>query len=76
MKSDGSGAIGNNNSGLPVYPFVGTGAYVDLGYGFNTGKIGVSLYPPKYAAAYSSTNLPWFFAPALTIQYASATLSQ
>jgi hypothetical protein len=70
MKSDGTGAIGNNNGGTPIYPFVGTGAYVDLGYGFNTGKVGVSLYAPKYAAAYSSTGLPWFFAPQLETQFA------
>ncbi len=49
----GSGAIG---TGAARYPFVGQGAYVDMGYGFN-----MLAAPPRYGAATAAA--PWFFVP-------------
>ena len=57
MKQDGSGAIGAANSANGViYPYVGQGAYVDLGYGF-----GLPINADPFAAAFKSSTLPWFF---------------
>lgn len=50
--------IGKNNSKAGVvYPYVGQGAYVDLGYGFSL------LNPVFYSPDFSSSALPWFFTP-------------
>jgi prepilin-type N-terminal cleavage/methylation domain-containing protein len=63
--ASGSNLIGNNNA---TYPFVGQGAYVDLGYGFiatRTTPAGAAAPPalpaPAFANAYSSATKPWFF---------------
>ena len=74
MNSNGTGAVGTNNA-LPtvVYPYVGQGAYVDLGYGFNTRFNPPGLPAPVYAAAFASSPAPWFFEPqALHDVYASS----
>jgi hypothetical protein len=66
MKTDGSGLIGNFTT---TYPYVGQGAYVDLGYGydgrFNVGSPPGPLFPaPKYASSSSPTTAAsWFFTP-------------
>lgn len=50
--------IGKNNSKTGVvYPYVGQGAYVDLGYGFGLPN------PVFYSPDFSSSALPWFFTP-------------
>ncbi len=55
--------IGNGSSN---FPFVGQGAYVDLGYGFDAPvelqSLRVLQLPePKFATAYASSMKPWFF---------------
>ncbi len=69
MDDDGSGFIGNGNSAAtPTFPFVGQGAYVDLGYGFDARRLAAvppfpaELPSPRFATAFSSSTLPWFFA--------------
>lgn len=60
MKSDGSGAIGAGNAaGNPLFPYVGQGAFVDMGYGYATN----TTTPPVFAAPFASSALPWFFTP-------------
>jgi prepilin-type N-terminal cleavage/methylation domain-containing protein len=49
----GSGAIG---TGAARFPFVGQGAYVDMGYGSN-----MLAAPPRFGAATAAA--PWFFVP-------------
>jgi prepilin-type N-terminal cleavage/methylation domain-containing protein len=61
--------IGNGNADpSPDFPFVGQGAYVDLGYGYN--ELGKNLTPPinnpylptpRFANAFTSSTIPWFF---------------
>jgi hypothetical protein len=64
MKTNGSGLVGNNNAGSNVtYPYVGQGAYVDLGYGYNTRFTPAALPTPNYAPAFTSSAQPWFFEP-------------
>jgi len=62
-----SGAIGNRNGTTTVqFPFVGQGAFVDLGYGYDARRppAFVNLPSPVFAAAYSSSAVtPWFFVP-------------
>ena len=51
--STGNGSIGHSNQTTAVYPFVGQGAYVDLGYGYvpnRTTPTGAAA-PPATAAA-------------------------
>ena len=74
MHTDNMGNVnGIGNSGtvtLSSAPYVGQGAYVDLGYGydprfrdFGTG-LGIGVFPlPKYATAFASAAAPWFFYP-------------
>jgi hypothetical protein len=61
MKLDGSGAIG---TAATTFPYVGQGAYVDMGYGFDP-RWGAAalLAPPRYVNQYSSAAQPWFFTP-------------
>jgi hypothetical protein len=55
MNSDGSGFIGRKNTDNKVeYPYVGQGAYVNLGYGYG-------MPAPKYDTAFLSSSTPWFF---------------
>jgi len=58
----------NASSTNAKFPYVGQGAYVDLGYGFDDrfrfspGTTG--MFPsPLYAAAYASSSASWFFMP-------------
>lgn len=64
MGSNGTGAIGTSAN---RFAFVGQGAYVDLGYGYDknfTVGPNAPLFPaPKYASAYASSVPPWFFTP-------------
>jgi hypothetical protein len=64
MSSDnmGSGAIGTDNE---TFPYIGQGAYVDLGYGFTMRAAPpAGLPPPVYASPMFSTSMPpWFFVP-------------
>jgi hypothetical protein len=71
MEDDGTGFIGAGNSDTnPTFPFVGQGAYVDLGYGYN--ELAKNLSPavanapflpvPRFANAFTSSTIPWFFA--------------
>jgi hypothetical protein len=59
---------GNNASDSGAFPFIGQGAYVDLGYGYNRlarTALGFSseyLPTPKFANEFSSSTTPWFFA--------------
>jgi hypothetical protein len=69
----GSAAGIGNRSPSPAkqYPYVGQGAYVDLGYGYdpaftsiNTPPGGLGFFPPPvYASNYQSSVDPWFFVP-------------
>ncbi len=80
MKTDGSGAIGSNAS-AKNFLYVGQGAYVDLGYGYDQafqvdqshyGSPGVPYFPkPKYFSNYASSIDPWFFARCLCDVYDS-----
>jgi hypothetical protein len=65
MKSDGTSVIGTNNTVAGVvYPYVGQGAYVDLGYGYNyRASPPVSLPTPGYSASFASSSPSWFFDP-------------
>lgn len=72
MKDPGSGgAIGNGNGVTGVqFPYVGQGAFVDLGYGYDARRplaspsLPALLKSPVFATAYSSSAIiPWFFAP-------------
>ena len=64
MEVDGSGAIGTNAT---QFPFVGQGAYVDMGYGYDERwrpPLDPPLFPqPRYASAFSSSIPAWFFIP-------------
>jgi prepilin-type N-terminal cleavage/methylation domain-containing protein len=63
MKSNGTGAIGTNNTSNNVtYPYVGQGAYVDLGYGYNARYVTPGLPAPVYSSAFASSSPSWFFA--------------
>jgi hypothetical protein len=68
----GNGQIGSNpkpDVGSPQY--VGQGAYVDMGYGYDprfqlsiTPSVGIGMFPaPAYASAFASAVPPWFFNP-------------
>jgi len=67
MSSDNMGStlgIGNNNSNKQVvYMYVGQGAYVDMGYGYNPdSRLKSPFLPsPLFAASFSSSAMPWFF---------------
>ena len=64
MKS-GKSLIGWNNADTQVeYPFVGQGAYVDLGYGYGVidyPDIAFNSAPPPTPSDFSSSAAPWFF---------------
>lgn len=62
-----NGQIGTKTT---TYSYVGQGAYVDLGYGYdpsfnvNTPPGGKGFFPlPAYASSYQSSADPWFFTP-------------
>jgi hypothetical protein len=63
MRANGTGTIGSNNTNgsTLVYPYVGQGAYVDLGYGFNSRFSPPGLPAPVYSPSFSSSAPPWFF---------------
>ncbi len=62
MKPSGTGTIGGNNANNNVtYPYVGQGAYVDMGYGYNTRYNPPGLPTPSYASAFVSSAASWFF---------------
>ena len=59
----GVSKIGNSNgASSPTFPFVGQGAYVDLGYGYDARLTNPSLPIPQFAPAFSTATIPWFFA--------------
>ncbi len=70
MRVYGDGLIGNDNK---HFQYVGQGAYVDMGYGYDEHyRVNYVEYPgpppggpkfpkPKYAPAYASSIDPWFF---------------
>jgi prepilin-type N-terminal cleavage/methylation domain-containing protein len=68
LNTNGTSSIGRNNAGNPQFPFVGQGAYVDLGYGFDARRqalippLQAQLPVPQFASAFSSATVPWFFA--------------
>jgi hypothetical protein len=52
---------GNSNSNF-TFPFIGQGAYVDLGYGYDQRRMPNPQLPsPRFANQFSSATLPWFF---------------
>jgi hypothetical protein len=63
--TSGASTIGKNNSNNSVvYPFVGQGAYVDLGYGYDlrlAPPTGPGLPAVGYSSAYAASPAPWFF---------------
>ena len=70
MKLNGTGEIGTGNTSTsPTFPYMGQGAYVDLGYGYDVRWRGLSigaLKAPIYRQPdFVSSTGPWFFAPAL-----------
>ena len=55
MQSDGKGLVGQKNSNQNVmYPYVGQGAYVDLGYGYNSRFSPPGLPFPRYSSSFAS----------------------
>lgn len=58
--SNGSGRIG---TGSDVFPFMGQGAYVDLGYGYDSRSPSPALPAPLFHANYATATTPWFFTP-------------
>jgi hypothetical protein len=65
MRPNGSGAIGTNVSNSAFYPYMGQGAFVDMGYGYdkrwqNVGGTAM-LIAPRYATLFASAAPPWFF---------------
>jgi type II secretory pathway pseudopilin PulG len=57
---NGTGGTGQIGTGTTTFPFVGQGAYVDLGYGFDTRPPVVDLPSPDYATGINHVD-PWFF---------------
>jgi hypothetical protein len=61
MDDTGSGATNVIGNDVEEYPYVGQGAYVDLGYGFDNQPVGLgSLDPPDYPSGVPNI-APWFF---------------
>lgn len=62
-----SGSVGFRTSSQlnssVVYPYVGQGAYVDMGYGYDSRYSPPNLPYPSYAPAFASSAAPWFFTP-------------
>ena len=70
--TSGRSQIGKNNSQPSVvYPYVGQGAYVDLGYGYFY-NYATSLPAPEFVSNFSSSAVPWFFAPPMELAVALA----
>jgi hypothetical protein len=67
MRPAGTGAIGTNTAGGAQYPYMGQGAFVDMGYGYDKrwGNVGgtAMLVAPRYATPFLSAAPPWFFEP-------------
>ncbi len=62
MKANGTGSVGLNNASNSVeFPYMGQGAYVDLGYGYDTRYNPPGLPAPTFSAAFVSSAPPWFF---------------
>jgi prepilin-type N-terminal cleavage/methylation domain-containing protein len=62
MKSGYGIGYGNANPANVTYPYVGQGAYVDLGYGYDTRNTSSPGMPaPSYYSTYASSAQPWFF---------------
>jgi prepilin-type N-terminal cleavage/methylation domain-containing protein len=60
--NNGPGAIGRNNaSNDVVYPYVGQGAYVNLGYGYEPRVTPPGLPAPRFDTPFLSSAAPWFF---------------
>lgn len=59
----GSGAVGTNATNTATFQYVGQGAYVDLGYGYdprwNPPQFPLPVYHPDFASAAP----PWYFVP-------------
>jgi hypothetical protein len=68
LHADNMGSSTGIGTGGKWFPYVGQGAYVDMGYGYDSrfrlGSPVSSLFPtPKYATNYASSADPWFFTP-------------
>jgi hypothetical protein len=66
MGLGGNGAIGSNIGPNAAFPYMGQGAYVDMGYGYDKRWDAVpgataKLPAPKYTPAFASAAPPWFF---------------
>ena len=66
MRPNGSGAIGTNVGTSAIYPYMGQGAFVDMGYGYdkrwdNVRNSTAMLVAPRYATPFASAAPPWFF---------------
>jgi hypothetical protein len=73
--TDNMGTWDGKNGGIgtkaTTYPYVGQGAYVDMGYGYDprfqltgTPAVALGMFPaPQYALSFSSSSAPWFFDP-------------
>lgn len=60
----GSGAIGTNATNTATFQYVGQGAYVDLGYGYDPRWVQKPQFdPPVYHANFASAAQPWYFVP-------------
>jgi hypothetical protein len=62
-----SGIGTGNTTSSPTFPYVGQGAYVDMGYGYDSSYTGLSpkfFFPtPRYNSSFSSAAPSWFFSP-------------
>jgi prepilin-type N-terminal cleavage/methylation domain-containing protein len=72
MNSDNMGNAngigGATSQTINSMPYVGQGAYVDMGYGydprFRLSGQPLGMFPvPKYASSFASAAAPWFFSP-------------
>jgi hypothetical protein len=60
LHADNTGANGIG-TGITSFPFVGQGAYVDMGYGYDVRYMPPLMNAPRFASA--SAAVPWFFFP-------------
>ncbi len=62
--SDSTTGVGRNSTGFPKdFAYVGQGAYVDLGYGYDSRFTTPQLPFPKYSSGFTTSADPWFFYP-------------
>jgi hypothetical protein len=59
----GSGFIGTNASNTATFQYVGQGAYVDMGYGYDPRWAQPQFPAPAYHQNFTSAAPPWFFLP-------------